>query len=94
VDGDNTHSQPGVDDWTAADDQDNPLASAIDDFIMMSVCQNAMLAMTANGPVCKDPDAYHLVSRTRSECQKEMLRLWGHNLIRQADAQFLFDGAV
>jgi hypothetical protein len=86
--------QPGVDDWTAQDDQDDPLAIAIDDFIMMSVCQNALLTMATDGPVCKDPRAYELVSRTLSQCQKEMMRLWGQSIIRKADAQFLFDGAV
>ncbi|SDO48648.1 hypothetical protein SAMN05444050_4254 [Afipia sp. GAS231] len=86
--------QPGVDDWTMQDDQEDPLAIAIDDFLMMSVCRNALITMTADGPVCNDPTAYELVSRTRSQCQKEMMRLWGHSLIRKADAQFLFDSAV
>jgi hypothetical protein len=88
--------QSGVDDWTVHDDQDGPLAIAIDDYVVMSVAQNALLVMTADGLVCKDPAAYDLVSRTRAECRKEMMRLWGHNLVRRADAQFLFgsNGAI
>ena len=86
--------QAGVDDATTQGDPDCPLATAIDDFIMLSVCQNSMLVSTGDELTCKDPAAYDLVSRTRSKYRAEMMRLWGQNLIRKADAQFLFDGAV
>ena len=76
--------------------EDDPLVIAIDDYVMMTVSHNALLAMTADGMTCKDPAAYDLVSQIRSECRKKMMRLWGHILIRKADAQFLFgsNGAV
>jgi hypothetical protein len=88
------NGQPRIEDRTAQDHQNDPLAIAIDSFITASICPNALLAATTNGAVCKDPDAYDLASRTRSESRKDMMRLWGHSLIRKADAHFLFEGAV
>jgi hypothetical protein len=57
-----------VDDWTVHDDQDNPLAIAIDDFIMMSISQNALLVMTANGLACKDPRCSTSPLRAAASC--------------------------